>query len=129
MPDDTTITDEFTLQIPNEVKEQFPDLVKLINGSSSMDNEERQYWVDVLPIMSEDQIKNLRDILDNENAQIEEVNQAYAKGMGQAVQKATITFDEVVYKEKKQVRLEAERLHEEEEAMQEEAVLKELENL
>jgi len=129
MPDDTTTTDKFILQIPEEVRQQFPDLVELIKGSSSMDDEERQYWVDVLPIMSEDQIKNLRDILINEKTQIQEVNQAYAKGMGQAVQKAAITFDEITYKEKKQARLQAEHMHEQEERMREEAVLKELENL
>ena len=129
MPDDTTITDESTLQIPDEVKQQFPDLVKLIIASSSMDDEERQYWVDVLPIMSEDQIKNLRGILDNEKQQMEEVNQAYSKGMGEMTQKATITFDEAAYKEKKEARIEAEKLHEEEERMREENVLKELENL
>jgi len=129
MADDTTITDDSTLTVPDEVANQFPDLVELIKGSSSMDDEERQYWVDVLPIMSEDQIKNLRDILDNEKTQIEEANNAYAQSMSQNVKKTSLTFDEAIYKEKKQARIEAEHLYEQEERMKEEATLKELENL
>jgi hypothetical protein len=129
MPDTATTTGKTPLQIPEETAKQFPDLVGLIKGSHSMDNEERQYWVDVLPIMSEDQIKNLRDILGNEKKQIEEANQSYAKGMGQTVQKTTLIFDEAIYREKKQARINAEQLSEKEETTQEEAVLKELGNL
>ncbi|MBU0576976.1 hypothetical protein KJ742_07870 [Patescibacteria group bacterium] len=117
------------ITIPEETKKQFPDLIEMIMGSRSMDDEERQYWVDVLPIMSEDQLKNLRGILDNEKKQIEKANQAYATGMKGAAQKAVKTFDEASYLEKKRARLEAERMHETEEKGDEEKLLEELENL
>ena len=52
-----------SFSVPQEVQEQFPDLVPQILASPSMDDEERKYWFSVLPIMTEDQIKELRDIL------------------------------------------------------------------
>lgn len=127
--DTTTATDESTLQIPEDTINQFPELIGLIKASHSMDDEEMQYWVDVLPIMSEDQIKNLQDILDNEKKQINDANRTYAQGMKEAADKAVSAFDEATYREKKLVRVEAERIHEEEEFGHEEALLKELENL
>jgi hypothetical protein len=132
MPEDDatmTATDESTLHIPEDTVSQFPELIKLIKASHSMDDEERQYWVDVLPIMSEDQIKNLQDILDNEKKQIDDANRSYAQGMKEAADKAVRAFDEATYREKKLARVEDEKLHEEEEAEHEEALLKELENL
>jgi hypothetical protein len=111
------------LTIPEEVVKQFPEFVELIKGSQSMDVEERQYWVDVLPIMSEDQLNNLKSILANEKKQIEETNKAYSKDMGQLVDKTKGEFDEATYFEKKKVRVAAEKQHEEEEAKQEAALL------
>lgn len=125
----TTQDDQSTLSIPDDVAEQFGDLIELIKGSRSMDDNERQYWVDVLPIMSEDQIQNLRDILDNEKKQLAEAEAIYSDDMQEAVQNVAVAFDEEAYKEKKRARLEAEKRHEEEEREREAAVLKELEGL
>ncbi len=130
MADATVTTDDKTvLNVPPEVQEKFGELVELIKASSSMDDDERQYWVDVLPIMSEDQITNLRGILDNEKKQLDEASAAYSGGMEKAVKNVAQEFDEVTYKEKKRARLEAEKLHEKEEAEHEADILKQLENL
>lgn len=59
-----------SFSVPQEVQEQFPDLVPQILASPSMDDEERKYWFSVLPIMTEDQIKELRDILKTEQDRI-----------------------------------------------------------
>jgi len=126
----TTSQDEqSTLVIPEEVRANFPDLVELVKGSQSMDDEERQYWIDALPIMSEDQVENLRGILENEKSQLEEVEASYQDGLNEASEKATKAFDEVAYMEKKRARVEAEKLHEKEELEREAAVLAELEQL
>ena len=131
MPDPATIAQDkqSTLVIPEEVREGFPDLLELIQHSESMDDEERQYWIDALPIMSEDQVENLRGILENEKSQLEEVEASYQNGLNEASEKATKAFDEVVYMEKKRARVEAEKLHEEEEREHEAQILAELENL
>ncbi|PIZ73514.1 hypothetical protein COY07_01865, partial [Candidatus Peregrinibacteria bacterium CG_4_10_14_0_2_um_filter_43_11] len=34
-----------TLNIPEEVRQKFPDLIPMIEKSPSMNPEERQYWV------------------------------------------------------------------------------------
>jgi len=117
------------LTITPEVQEKFPELVELIKASKSMNNEERQYWVDVLPIMSEDQVKNLRGILDNEKKQLAEASAAYSRQVENEAKKAASAFDEAAYLEKKRVREEAEAHHEAEERRMEDDVLAELAEL
>ncbi|MBN2087570.1 hypothetical protein JW758_04435 [Candidatus Peregrinibacteria bacterium] len=131
MADDTKAKtqDDNALVIPEETAVEFPELVGMIKQSHSMDDEERQYWVDVLPIMSDDQIENLRDILENEKKQIEEANKTYQKGMQETTDKVVSEFDAEAYKQKKAIRLKAENANEEEEKEREEALLNELENL
>lgn len=124
-----TAKDEDVLVIPEETTTEFPELVAMVKASRSMDDEERQYWIDVLPIMSGDQIENLQDILDNERKQVDEANKSYQEGMNDATQKAVNAFDSEAYKEKKRMRLEAENVHEVEERENEENLLAELENL
>lgn len=125
----TSATEPSTLNIPEEVQKKFPDLVELIKGSQSMNDEERQYWVDVLSIMTDEQITNLRNILENEKKQIEEANQEYEESVQKEVKKSQLDFDEVKYKEKKHIRIKAETKHEEEEKAHEAAILEELEKL
>ncbi len=117
------------LNVPPEVEKKFHELVTLIKSSKSMNTEERQYWVDVLPIMSEDQIGNLRGILTNEKRQIQKASETYSEGMKMAVKKAKISFDEASYREKKRIRVMAEAENEKAEKVREENILKELENL
>jgi hypothetical protein len=125
-----TATDEKKeLKVPAEVQEKFPELVEMIKASGSMDDDERQYWVDVLPIMSEGQVENLRGILDNEKKRLADAAKEYSEGMEGAVDKATKAFDEAAYLEKKRAREAAEKKQEAEEKASEAAVLKELENL
>jgi hypothetical protein len=127
MADTGTTSQE--LLVSEEVREKFPELVELILKSGSMDQEERQYWIDVLPIMTEEQVQNLRGILDNEKKQIEEANQEFQESVNEEAGKVKQAFDETAYREKKQLRLEEEKRHEAEEADQEEALLKELETM
>ncbi len=131
MADATVVTkdEESALKVPADIQEKFGELVSLIKESRSMDGGERQYWVDVLPIMSDDQIQNLRDILDNEKKQLAEASAVYSKGMKENVKNVAVRFDEETFKEKKRVRMEAEKLHEKEEQENEAAALAELQNL
>ncbi len=124
-----TTEEPITLNVPADIAEKFGDLIELIKGSKSMDGSERQYWVDVLPIMSEDQIQNLRGILDNEKKQLAQAEAAYTEGMQGAAKKAAKAFDAEAHREKKLARMEAEKAHEEAEKEHEENILKELENL
>ena len=125
-----TVTDEKkALNIPPEVEEKFHDLVEMIKVSSSMDDDERQYWVDVLPIMSEDQIGNLLGILDNEKKQLAAAATDYSSGMENNMKTAAVAFNEKVYLEKKRIRQKEEARHEAAEDKYEADLLLELENL
>ena len=67
--------------IPLLVRETFPDLIKLIYETESMNTEEREYWLQIMPIMTEEQIKKFRDILVNEKQQLDKLDQEYEQEM------------------------------------------------
>src|SRR5690606_22669551 len=48
--------------IPKFVKENYGDLVELIKSTESMDDQEREYWFQILPIMSKEQVEKLKNI-------------------------------------------------------------------
>lgn len=117
------------ITIPADVQEKFPELIAMIRESNSMNTEEGQYWVDVLPIMTEDQIENLRSILVNEKTQIEAADEKYEQSISGKSLNLIPRFDEVAYKAKKKERQVLEKQHELEEEKREEDILKELENM
>ena len=59
------------IKIPPIVQEKYPDLVKMIFASPSMDDSERSYWLGMLVIMTPEQVKNLEDILVREKQKLE----------------------------------------------------------
>ncbi len=69
------------LTIPEEAQKRYPQLIELIKASESMNNEERQYWINILPIMTEEQVKNLYEILDNERKQLAAIDAKYQNEM------------------------------------------------
>lgn len=125
-PNAPTVGDTSTLIVPDDIAQRFPELIEMIKASRSMNDEERQYWVDALSIMSEDQVKNLYSILDNERKQIQAAEENYKKSMQAGPKKPAVEFDSDAYREKKQQRLEAERQFEEEELKEEESLLEQL---
>ncbi len=71
------IRDNFTFTILDEIQLQYWELVDLVLGSESIDNNEKQYWFDILPSMTNDQIDRLFNILMTERHQLEELNLKY----------------------------------------------------
>jgi hypothetical protein len=71
------IRDNFTFTILDEIQIQYGELVELILGSESIDNNEKQYWFDILPSMTNEQIDRLFNILMTERHQLEELNIKY----------------------------------------------------
>ena len=126
MSEPTQTTTAVPLNVSEEVQKKFPELVEMIKASQSMNPEERQYWVDVLLIMSDDQIENLKKILDNEKKQTETANQNLQKGVAEDESKVKIHFDEIRYKEKKRILKEAEGKFEKDEKDNEAMLLQEI---
>jgi hypothetical protein len=122
----TTIKPPEKYTVPSMVKEKFPDLIQLIKTTESMNDEERDYWFQILPIMTEEQIKKFRDILLNEKMQLSKLDKEYESELNQLNQKHMIEWKEFESKEKRRAITEAETKSKEEEKTAEEDLLKRL---
>lgn len=115
--------------VPPLVRDKFTDLVKLIYETESMDAEEREYWLQIMPIMSEDQVVKLRDILVNEKVQLEKLDQNYKSEVSNIGNRAVPEIDEQQMKEKMAQIKSAESASEQSEQAEEDALLKQLNDL
>lgn len=73
--DDQSLFGKF--EISETVRKQYPDLIPLILQTESMSDDERQYWFQILPIMTDDQVTKLREILSNEKNQLAALDKDY----------------------------------------------------
>ncbi|MBI5156321.1 hypothetical protein HZA45_03555 [Candidatus Peregrinibacteria bacterium] len=80
MPDDSSAASS-QLIIPDDIQKQFADVIGLIIHSESMNDTERQYWINILPIMTPEQLANLREILTTERTQLAAIDAQYAKAI------------------------------------------------
>jgi len=68
----------FNYNIPEDFRRDHPDLVKLILESKSIsESKEKQSWFDLYPLMNDEQISKLRDILTREKEKLAEIEQKY----------------------------------------------------
>ena len=115
--------------IPETVKQQYPDLIPLILETESMNDEERQYWFQILPIMTEDQVKKLREILVNEKQQLSKLDKDYEGEVKRINAKHVGEWKAFESKEKRQKLQAAEKQAESTEKQTEEELLKKLQGL
>lgn len=114
--------------IPALVREKFPDLVKLIYETESMNQEEREYWLQILPIMSEEQIVKFRDILVNEKNQLQKLDQDYENEMSKIANSKKDINEEEMKQKMAQIKA-SEAASKKQEQSQEEELLRNLDNL
>lgn len=112
--------------VPDEVKKKFPDLVELIFGSESMNDEERQYWLNILPIMTPPQILQLKDVLTNEREQLKAIDQKYAKEIDQIGKEQFLKQVEDARRRRRESRAHAESSGQREESGTEEEILRKI---
>ena len=74
-------SDSSTVSVSDDLRKKYPDLVALILSSESMNDEERQYWINILPVMTPEQVENLRQILQNEKDQLAAIDAKYKQEM------------------------------------------------
>jgi hypothetical protein len=121
-------SDDSRFDIPDSVRKKYPDLLELILITKSMDDKERQYWFHILPVMNDEQVKKLRDILENEKQKLAEIDEKY--GSKNTNKKPPVKeMKEGIIQEKIDKVKEAEKVHLEEEAEKEAELLKQLEEL
>ena len=68
-------------EITEQVKLKYSKLINLILHTESMDDEERQYWFDILPNMTKSQSKKLHTILDTEKKKLKDLDDKYSQEM------------------------------------------------
>lgn len=116
-------------EIPEIVKKQYPDLVPLILETESMNDDERQYWFQILPIMTEDQVNKLREILVNEKKQLQALDKEYEKELKRINTKHVAEWKTFEAKEKREKHKAQEKIAEEHEKTEEQKLLQKLEEL
>lgn len=88
-------------QITDELQAKYPELLDLILATESMDDDERQYWFDIMPSMTDAQIDRLFDILETERRKLQELEVKYQKEIKALNEKHLIEWQEVQMKEAK----------------------------
>lgn len=89
-------------QIADEIQAQYPELIKLVLNTKSMDDQERQYWFDILPSMSDEQIDRLYEILDTEKKKLEQLESSYQKEIKSLNEKHLVEWQAFQVKDNKQ---------------------------
>lgn len=114
-------------RISDEVRKKYPDLEDLINQTESMTTEEREYWFQILPIMTDDQVNRLKNILTEEAEQLAKLDKQYQDELTKLNKKHLEEWDTFEKQQEREARRKEEAAHEEEEAAAEEELLKKLE--
>lgn len=104
-----------------------PDIIVLILQSKSMDNpEEKQSWFNLLPMMNNDQIQKLRDILTREKQKLAEIEQKYEQKKDDLKNKYTQKREDMVQTKRIEEIKKQEAAHEEKESEEAEHLLNQL---
>lgn len=114
--------------IAEEYAKQNPVLVDLILHTESMKDEERKYWFQLLPIMSEEQVTKLQGILQNEKDQLKELDHKYENEVAKLNEKHG-NWDPEKFKAKRKRLEQRESANEEKEKGDEDDILNQLENM
>jgi hypothetical protein len=94
-----------------------------------MNDEERQYWFQIMPIMTDEQIGKLREILVNEKNQLASIDREYEQEVKRINEKHVLEWKEFEAKEKREKLHAKESAAEKGEKEEEEALLKKLQGL
>ncbi len=105
-----------TFIIDDEVQAKYSELIKLVLNTESMDDDERQYWFDIMPSMTDSQIDRLYEILDTEKKKLESLEVKYQKEIKQLNEKHLIEWQDFQMKDSKKKIAKAEKDDKKEEA-------------
>ena len=97
-----------TFTIDDEILAKYDELIKMILATESMDDDERQYWFDIMPSMTDEQVDRLYNILDTERKKLQELELKYQKEIKDLNEKHLIEWQEFQMKNSKKKINEAE---------------------
>jgi len=90
-----------TFVVSDESQAQYSELITLIIHTDSMDDNERQYWFDIMPSMTDEQVDRLFNILDTEKNKLEELETKYQQEIKQLNEKHLIEWQDFQTKDSK----------------------------
>ena len=112
--------------IPESVKNKYPDLIELVLQTESMKQDERDYWFQILPVMSEEQLAKFYGILANEKKQLQKLDAEYTDQMKKLNDKHEREWTDFEVRKKREALQKVESASEKTEAQTEEELLKKL---
>ena len=115
--------------VPALIRENYPNLIKMIFETKSMDQEEREYWLQIMPIMSEDQVTKLLEIMTNEKQQLDEIGKNENNSLADLASSAPAPLTSEDMKKRMEDLKRREQAEEDAEKSRHAAHLEELENL
>lgn len=124
-----TQTSENQYVIPDSVIETYPDLVELIKITEAMNLEEKNYWFKIMPMMTDEQIENLRSILIKERQKLDEINHKYSNDLEEINDRHQSEIQNIEQTKQKEELKQAEAEAEVSESEEEQALLEELAQL
>lgn len=83
------------------MQNKYPELIQLVLETESMENDEKQYWFDIMPSMTDNQIDRLFNILDTERKKLEALEEKYKDEIKKLNEKHLIEWQEYQLKESK----------------------------
>lgn len=90
-------------QIADNLLESMADLIELVLRSRSMDKDsDKQSWFNLLPLMNQEQIDKLKDILLREKQKLAEIEQKYQQKKTDIKEGFVQKFEESQYVQKMQ---------------------------
>ena len=90
-----------TFTIDDEMYAKYRELIKLILETESMDDDERQYWFDIMRSMTDEQIDRLYNILDTEKKKLQSLELKYQKEIKKLNEKHLIEWQDFQMKDSK----------------------------
>lgn len=129
VPDGTSTSGRQPIIVPADVREKFGELVDMILASESMNDDERRYWIDILPAMSPEQVSKLRDILVRERDQLAAIDAKYSKDMSTLADAKAVEQIGEERKQRSQERAQTEAQSKSEEERAAEGLLDQMQNL
>ncbi len=90
-----------TFIVADETLADYKELVDLIIATESMDDDERQYWFDIMPSMTDEQVDRLYNILDTEKKKLEKLESKYQDEIKNLNEKHLIEWQEFQMKDSK----------------------------
>ena len=90
-----------TFTISDDIHAQYKDLIDLILATESMDDDERQYWFDIMPSMTDEQIDRLYNILDTERKKLIDLEKKYQNEIKELNEKHLIEWQDFQMKDSK----------------------------